>query len=112
MHTLREIHDNRYIATLTSKAGPSPSRQHRCTKLSAGGNGSYNVLIVSRDNESDPPLTIVGCISGIEGTRRIIKAHLALYCVPKFRFKVLNRGKAFVGVPWIGLRSIAKNEKR
>ena len=78
VHVLREIHDDRDVATLTRQARPPAAREHGRAELPEQLDRRDDVACRTRDDDADRCLAIVSAVRRIERPRPRVDPHLAV----------------------------------
>src|SRR5262249_49105667 len=72
-HVLGEVEHDGDIAALARERGASAAAKHRGAVLAAGGDGSNDVVVVSRNYDANWDLAIIRAVGGVECAAAVIK---------------------------------------
>ena len=78
VHVFGKIHDHRNVAALTTQACSAAARKDRRSVLARQAHGRFHILHMSRHNDANRHLAIIGAIGGIERPRPFVETHFAI----------------------------------
>ena len=80
IHIFREVEHDRDIAALACQARARPARQNRRAEFPANGHGSDDIVGITRHDQTNRNLTVIGGVGRVERPAATIEPHLTAHC--------------------------------
>jgi hypothetical protein len=92
VHVRRDVNDEGSAYGLTGKAGTTAARQDRDIVFACDCNGRYDIICMTRDDDTDRLNLVNAGVSAIKHTADIIKSHLAVNVILQVVQKAVHKG--------------------